>query len=148
MSSTNQWPFSGLGLFQNLFQNHNFGGMPAMPQGPDQLMRGFARWQLEVQGLMTRRAQAYLELPGRMAQCRTPQDLMQEQQRFWQSCFEQYAESSQRIMAAWTQMLQMPQMPGGEPQPRSRDYLSFPEAPRGANGIGTPSQRGDERRVA
>ncbi|MCB1506113.1 MAG: phasin family protein [Hyphomicrobiaceae bacterium] len=128
MSSENHWPTSGLGLFQSLFQPSNFAKAPVMPQGAEQLLRSYARWQLEVQGLMNRRAQAYFELPGRIVQCRTPQDLMEEQQRFWQTCFEQYSSASRQIMSVWAQAFNLP-VPAAQTGSESpaRDYLSFPE---------------------
>lgn len=146
----NQAPFTGLGPFQSLFNDSNYTNFTkmagaAMPVGMDQLMRGMSRWQLEMQGLVNRRAQAYLELPSRISQCRTPQDLMQEQQRFWQTAFEQYSEYSRHIMSAWSQMAQMPAA-GAAQQPTERDYLAFPE-PRAANGVGQQTRAGD-RRVA
>ena len=133
---------SGLGLFQNFFQPQNFTNFSAnLQHGPEQMMRGLARWQIEVQGLAVRRAQAYLELPGRMSQCRTPQDLMAEQQRFLQTCVEQYSNSTRAIMGAWAQMLQFPgsAVASGSEKDAQRDYLSFPE-PRVLNGTGAKDE--------
>jgi hypothetical protein len=151
MSYSNETPFTGLGLFQSLFQNHNQQmSLPMMtPQVGEQMMRGYARWQAEVQGLMARRAQAYMELPNRLAQCRTPQDIVQEQQRFWKTCFEQYGQSSQQIMQAFMQMMAMPLVAGLPSEPANRhDYLSFPE-PR-SNGVAGQAQaaRPSDRKVA
>jgi imidazolonepropionase-like amidohydrolase len=42
-------------------------------------------------GLMTNRAQAFLELPGRLAKCRSPIELWREQTRFVQEGFTEYA---------------------------------------------------------
>lgn len=150
MSSINQNPCSGLGIFQSFFHAPNWGQWATAPQhSHDQMMRGFARWQLEVQGLMTRRAQAYMELPGRMAQCRTPQDFMSEQQRFWQICATQYSESTRQIMCAWAQIFQLPEPAmAGRRDGDGHDYLSFPETrPATGTSSGKPQQFAD-RKVA
>lgn len=137
--SANQTKPTGLGLFQNFFHPQSFTSFAAnAQQAPDQMMRGLARWQLEVQNLAVRRAQAYLELPSRLSQCRTPQDMMAEQQRFMQTCVSQWSESSRAIMGAWMQLFQVP-VPGGNgarSKDAGRDYLSFPEQ-RAPNGAGT-----------
>jgi hypothetical protein len=139
-------PFTGFGPFQNMFQPFDPSSFSA-PMGFDQIMRGMTRWQLEAQQLMARRAQAYLELPGRMSQCRTPQDLMQEQTQFWQAAFQQYSESSRRILSAWSQAAQPASAEiRPEDRPKQRDYLSFAEQARAreqANG-----SAGGKRRVA
>ena len=148
MSSATQTPCSGLGIFQNMFHAPNFAATAV--QAPDEIMRGFARWQLELQGLMFRRAQAYLELPSRMSQCRSPQDLMAEQQRFFQTCMQQYSETSQQIMCAWAQILQGPSVAGSAKNAAPKhDYLAFPE-PRAANGVGKsqPQHETSDRKVA
>lgn len=70
--------------------------------------RGMARWQLEVWGLMSRRGQAYMELPTRLGQCRTPQEVQKEQIRFAQKASQQYLEASARMFQAWQNMMMMP----------------------------------------
>lgn len=149
MTSSNQTLNTGLGLFQSFFHAPQFTDLASTAQqAPDQMMRGFTRWQLELQGLMVRRAQAYLELPTRMSQCRTPQDLMAEQQRFMQTCFAHYSESTQSVMNAWAQMFQLPMVTSEATRQKERDYLSFPE-PRPLNGTGGESQQyGSSRKVA
>ncbi|MFV0369745.1 MAG: hypothetical protein ACK5KM_14930 [Hyphomicrobiaceae bacterium] len=112
-------------------------------------MTGWVRSQLELQGLMFRRAQAYLELPSRMAQCRTMQDLMAEQQRFFQTCLGQYSQSSQQIMSTWAPLFQLP-MPDHQPATSyEHDYLGYSE-PRSTNGAasGQPQTRQGQRRAA
>ena len=136
MSAKNDGPFTGLGPFQDLFHNYT-SGLTSGPQGFDVMMRNMARCQLEMQGLMSRRAQAYLELPSRVSQCRTPQELVQEQTRFWQNAVEQYSECSRRVFGAWAQMLQMPvpsDSSGRSGKETRRDYLSFPDS-KSTNGL-------------
>jgi hypothetical protein len=100
-------------------------------------LKGMARWQLEAAGFMSRRTQAYLEIPSRLSRCRTPQDLMNEQTRFWQLAFQQYSDSSRRMMDAWMQAMTPAGFAtnGGSPR-RERDYISFDE----------PKANGSDRR--
>jgi hypothetical protein len=106
------------------FYFKNLDGM-TQTMGP---LKGIARWQLEAAGLMSRRTQAYLEIPSRLSRCRTPQDLLKEQTRFWQVALHQYSESSRRMMDAWMQAM----TPAGFGQStgaarRERDYITFEE---------------------
>ena len=107
-------------------------------------------WQLEAMGLISRRVQAYMEIPSRLGQCRTPQDFANEQARFWQTALTQYSEGSQRLMSAWGQMVASPIGIGGGAgeTKRDRDYLTFPE-PKAASTAPASTQRpARERRVA
>jgi len=103
-------------------------GLDGAAQSAEPMMRGAARYQLEVMTLMSRRAQAYMELPTRLSQCRTPQDVFNEQTRFWQTAFTQYSESTRKIYSAWAQMFTPPSFGAPASPKRERDYLSFPEA--------------------
>lgn len=125
-----------------------FGGLENLPSalGP---MKAAARWQLEAAGFMSRRAQACLEIPTRLGQCRTPQDLVNEQMRFWRIACEQYVESAQRMTQIWSSVAFF-QLGGTEqPSRRERDYITFPE-PREANAQDERSSaaRSQRRRVA
>ncbi len=148
---------NGFQPFQNIAQSY-FGGMDTMAQSYEPYFKGLARWQLEAMGLMSRRAQAYLEISSRLSKCRTPQDVFAEQTRFWQTAFQQYSESSRRMMAAANQMMVLPptmvQATAGHKPKRERDYIRVPEAkpaaaaqapsfPTNGSGPGKP-----ERRVA
>ncbi|NJR42357.1 MAG: phasin family protein, partial [Akkermansiaceae bacterium] len=97
MPSRERFESSGVGPCQNMVQAY-FGGLDAAAQGFEPVMKGMARMQLEMIGLASRRAQAYLEVSSRLAVVRTPQDLFSEQMRFWQTAFQQYSDSSRRVM--------------------------------------------------
>lgn len=138
-------PFAAFGMPGN-------GAMPRfdamaggfMPPGFDSIIKGAARWNLELVGFMSRRAQAYLEIPARVSQCRTPQDLFKEQALFWRTAVEQYMETSQRLTTVATQMMAGATGAATKQQPRKRDYINVPglgEASSDARGRG-------ERRVA
>lgn len=119
-----------------------FGGLDTLAQSMSP-MKGLARWQLEVMGLMSRRAQAYMEFPSRLQQCRTPQDLVNEQARFLRTSFEQYIETTQRIAEAWAQAGSLSYGPASTRAP-VRDYISF-----GDNASGSPPRaNGYDRRAA
>jgi Phasin protein len=104
-----------------------FDGLENMGQtlGP---MKQVMRSNLEILGLVSRRTQAYMQLSSRIAKCRTPQDLMQEQSDFWRTAFEQYAETSRRVMDAWGQSMaaSVPPAPVAE-----HDYITFPAPKKG-----------------
>jgi len=136
MMKNNGFDPSGFGPFgscmtgnTNPLQNY-FAGLDQAAQGMEPMMKGAARVQLEMITLWSRRAQAYLEIPSRLSMCRTPQDVVNEQMRFWQMAFTQYAEGTRRIMAA-SQSMMTPPAPAAEPRSkaRQRDFLSPPEAP-------------------
>lgn len=116
----------------------------AFAPGFDAMVKGMARWNLEVFGFMSRRAQAYVEIPSRLSQCRTPQDLFKEQNRFWTTTVEQYMDMSRRLTQVTTKMMASTPAGPAPRTPRKRDYINVP-------GIGEqqPSPSGRvERRVA
>ena len=100
-----------------------FGGLDMMVKGYEPALKGVGRWNLEMLGLMARRAQAWLEIPSRLSQCKTPADLFKEQTRFWQAAAADYTEGSQRLTAAWSACAVMPKLNGAQ----QRDYITFPE---------------------
>lgn len=132
-----QFESSGLGPCQNLMQAY-FGGLDNTAQGFEPVLKGMARMQLEMISFSSRRAQAYLEIPSRLAAVRTPQDLLNEQMRFWQTAFQQYSEGSRRVMTAMSSMAQTQAfgLADNKTKPRARDYLTVPEAKE------QPEQRG------
>ena len=106
--------------------------------------------QLEVMGLLNRRTQAYMQVPTRLAHCRTPQDVINEQLAFWRTAAEQYTESSRKIGETWSHAFPWAKAYAVRPAVRAeRDYISF-------NGTGKdnsitvskPDSAGKQRRVA
>lgn len=138
MSQDQRAPQAG-GLFADCFQAF-FAAVPntqtmgaGMPSA-EPLLKGVARYNLEVMGLVSRRAQAWLETPSRLAQCRAPKDVFELQSQFWQIAVHDYSEATQRMTsviaacapAAWDAALSK-----SADQP-PRDYITFPEpAPNG-----------------
>lgn len=142
-----QFESSGLGPYQHMMQSY-FGGLDNAAQGYEPAMKGMARAQLEMMSLASRRAQAYLEIPSRLAACRTPQDLLSEQMRFWQTAFQHYSEGSRRVMTAMTSMAQPPNFADAQSKPRARDYLSVPETQEQPDPRNNAPRASPPRRVA
>jgi hypothetical protein len=128
MRTETQMDLSG-GPFKNMFETY-CSGMDMAAQGFEPWFKAVTGSNLELLSLMSRRAQAYMEFPTCVGNCRTPQDLVDEQVRFWQTAFRQYAESSQRAMNAWTTTVSLlggtltPWAITGKPE---RDFITFPE---------------------
>ncbi len=55
------------------------------------------RLQVETAALMTRRMIAVLEFPQHLARCRTPEDVIGEQLRFWHTAQHHYIQSLERV---------------------------------------------------
>ena len=145
--SDDKLPFTGLGPFQAYFKGMSGSDTKPSAMPLEHMMRSVTLCQLELQGLLSRRAQAYVELPSRLPEIRTTQDMIQEQTRFWQTAMQQYAECSQRMMATWMQAMQPP---AASFDPRanapSRDYLAPSEPP--AERLPAGQLRDGRRRVA
>lgn len=52
----------------------------------------------------SRRAQAFLSIPQRLAGCKTQQDVFQEQQRFWETAYTQNQEALLRVAQVWSEL--------------------------------------------
>src|SRR2546421_7591385 len=114
---------SKAGPLGNLSQTY-FGSLDMMAKGFEPALKGVGRWNLELIGLLTRRSQAWLEMPARLGQCRTPVDVFNEQMRFWQTAAADYADGSHRLSAAWGACAVMPKLNGTQPH----DYMTFAES--------------------
>lgn len=125
-----------------------FGGLDTLSQTYDPFTKSFARGQLELMGLMNRRAQALLEIPNRLSQCRTPQDLVNEQQRYWHTAYEQYSETAGQMMGLMGPLVAPPFGFGAATAETSKDehdYITFPEQTKEER---VPTRRVRERKVA
>jgi hypothetical protein len=118
-------------------------GLDLLAKGYEPAFKGIGRWNLEVLGLMSRRARAWMELPARIGQCKTPQDLVREQLQFWQTAAHDYSDGAQRLMAA-SGALAAPGFNGawtGMTATSSRDYISFPDTKPAAEDSGKRERR-------
>jgi hypothetical protein len=78
-------------------------------------------------GLATRRTRAWLELPGQLARCGTPQTLAQLSLQYWQTAAKDYGDAAGRL-AAVAGALVVPGANGAWTRPApSRDYITFAE---------------------
>jgi len=96
-------------------------GLDAMVKGCEPALKGVGRWNLEVVGLVTRRSQAWLDVPARLSHCKSPLDVFNEQMRFWQTAAADYSEASHRLAAAFGACAMMPNLNGAA----QRDYIAF-----------------------
>lgn len=133
---------NGKSPIQSYFQMY-FSGLEALGQAADPFTKGIARTQLEFMGLLTRRAQAYMEIPSRLSHCRTPQDLADEQMRFWRTAFEEYSDSLARMTEAMASLA----APAfrfahtNDDVQSAHDYITFPEGNKEPERPGQPRER-------
>ena len=133
------------GPFVNLSQTY-CNGLDVLAKGYEPALKGVGRWNLEVMGFMTRRARAWLEMPARVSQCKTPQDLAREQLQFWQTAAHDYSEGVQRLTVA-ASALAPPGFNGtwgGKAAAPARDYITVTEQKPAA----TDQEPKRERRAA
>ena len=89
--------------------------------GADLFWKSAARLQIESLALMSRRAQAMMELPQTLAHCHSPQDLLTEQVKFWQIAQRHYAHCLEKAAGPIT-MPETVATQDAKPQ-RPRDYI-------------------------
>src|SRR5262249_32048707 len=87
------------GPLGNLSQAY-FGSPDTGVKGCEPALKGIGQFNLVWLGLLTRRSQAWLEIPLRLGRCKTPVDLINEQLRFWQAAASDYVETQHRLAAA------------------------------------------------
>jgi len=118
---------NGKSPIHSAFQAY-FSGLETLGQTYDPLMKGMARTQLELFGFANRRTQAYMQMPARLAQCRTPQDLVNAQFQFWRTAMADYTESLGRVTSALASCAP-PNLAAltDEAIANAHDYISFPE---------------------
>ncbi len=118
----------GLGQFQHAMQAYS-SGLDAVMHGFQPAMKPIMQANLEIFGLWTRRAQAYQEIPSRLAECRSPPDFYAAQMRFWQTAYNQYQDSSRKVVHVYMQAVPELQksMARSDRKPE-RDYITVPEA--------------------
>ncbi len=69
--------------------------------GPTRYMEAIARANVEMAGLLGRRSRAYLELPKQLSRCRTPQQMLEEQAKFFQDMLHDYQVTNDRVVNCW-----------------------------------------------
>lgn len=115
------------GPFGTLWQAYS-NGLDALAKSSEPAAVGISRWQLELMALALRRTQAWLETPARLGRCRTAQDLLGEQLRFWQTAGAHYSEGGQRLLAIVLTSLPATAAANRLGAPERRDYIAVAEA--------------------
>lgn len=108
-------------------------GVETMLRGAEPALKSLMHWNTELMQLASRRGQAWMDIPRRLAACKSPQDVAGAQMQFWQSAMHDYVETSQRMMSLWTGAFTSPAKGTEHTQ---RDYITFPEpkeTPRAAD---------------
>ena len=81
--------------FENMMtQFWNVGG----DGGSGRYMRALAQANVEMVGLLGRRSRAYFDLPTHLAQCRSAQQMWDEQAKFFQDMLHDYQVANDRMM--------------------------------------------------
>jgi hypothetical protein len=143
--SANEGTDPKAGPFVNLSQTY-CNGLDVLAKSYEPVLKDAGRLNLEVVGFMTRRASAWLEIPARASQCRTPQDLVREQMQFWQTAAHDYSEGMRRLTAAFGALVPpgFNAAWGGKTIAPARDYITFAEQKAAA----TDQEPKRERRAA
>ena len=118
------------GPLENMSQAY-FAGMDRVVKTYEPAMNGLSRYNLELAGLAARRARAWFEIPATLGRCKTPQDVLGEQARFWQTAMAEYTQSWQRMSAVAGAFAVVPGINGaltGHMMAPVRDFITFPEA--------------------
>ena len=122
------------GPLGNLSQAY-FGGLDMMAKGFEPALKGVGRWNLELVGFMARRAQAWLEVPSQLSQCKTPVEVFNLQGKFWQAAAADYADGSKRLAAAVDRVC------GDAEGQRQRTAARLHHVPRAAGNTGGAQAR-------
>jgi hypothetical protein len=135
------------GPLENMSQAY-FAGIDRMAKTYEPTLNGLTRYNLELAGLAARRARAWIEIPATLGRCKSPQDVLGEQARFWQTAMAQYTQSWQRLSAVAGSFATVPGINGalgGQMATPARDFITFPEP---AGSTGENEQPRNDRRAA
>jgi hypothetical protein len=100
-----------------------FSGLETLAKGYEPALKAVGRWNLELLALTSRRSQAWLSVPARFGQCKSPADVAREQWQFWQSAASDYSEAAQRLVAAFAACAVVPEFKGIA----QRDFITVEE---------------------
>jgi hypothetical protein len=76
--------------------------------GATRYMRALAQANVEMVGLLGRRSRAYLDLPTHLARCRSPQQIVEEQAKFFQDMLHDYQVTNDRMVNCWMEAAAQP----------------------------------------
>lgn len=90
-----------------------------------QPMKAMALGQIQALDLINKRCLACLEMPQKLAACRTPEDFMRENQRFFQDALRDYSAAAQAMAQVWD--VAVAGQTGSETETETHhDYLPLP----------------------
>lgn len=119
-------------------------GKTAMTKEMEPYANAAVKANFELFSLMSKRARAYMELSASMAGCRTPQDVMNKQQAFWQQCANDYSHAAQVAGAFW-QVAQPVTVTGVEETLEDESLQSCPECGQDIRDVMTFGETRDTR---
>ncbi len=109
------------------------------------LMQSAYQSHFEMIGLASKRMRAWLDIPSQLASCRTPQDVLLAQSRFWQTAVQDYTEAGRKAASVWQAQLADVSKSIGTSMEIARDRLEFPD-PTAPSRPSYATSYGDERR--
>lgn len=89
-------------------------------------MKAMAIGQMQLVQLCNRRFQACAEFPQKLAACKSPNDFMQLQMRFWQTALSDYSNAVQSVADAWEKAVDDQSEDKPKTPNRPHDVLSLP----------------------
>lgn len=140
----------GFGSWQAMCEAY-FASPMAQSDETERKFKGIGQCQLELWGLTSRRMQACLGMPSRLARCRTPMDVLNVQAQFWEAAFLQGAESTRRMANALTAEPDVARTTRVDTtfDERERDLISLPVGKKSRRSVRSPvKSTGEQRRVA
>ena len=69
--------------------------------GPNRYVEAMAKANVEMAGLLGRRSRAYFNLPTQLSRCRTPEQMLEEQAKFFQDMLHDYQVTNDRVVNCW-----------------------------------------------
>jgi hypothetical protein len=100
-------------------------GLTAATTRVEPVARGVANCNIEVAGLMTRRARALIDTSSRITQCKTPQEFAEANMQYWQAAAKDYIDASRRIATVFTAQ-QTAELPKAAETAVSNPFLDNP----------------------
>lgn len=100
------------------------GSLGTAQKAMEPMTKSAAAAQKEMLSLASRRAQAWLELPNQMAQCKSPEDYAHASSKFWQTAAADWNDATRRMMSLWSASLTA----GNGFSPLIRDHMLVPDA--------------------
>ena len=96
-------------------------------------------FNIECMQLVNRRAKAWLNIPACLGRCKTPQDVFNEQVKFWQQMSQDYAEGTRQLTTA---LRPLQSLPGATSEALTKNLSALNEV------LAAATKTGSDRRAA